>query len=93
VVNGIALFVWLNGLAFLIFSFRLRNFQFLAMAYALIFIFLLMMDGKNYYLFGAYPMLFAAGGFGFERLLKTSGYALRTQQLHYLPCPIYPAAR
>lgn len=38
-VNGVALFVWLNGLAFLIFSFRLRNFQFLALAYALIFFF------------------------------------------------------
>lgn len=77
-VNGVALFVWLNGLAFLIFSFRLRNFQFLALAYALIFFFLLMMDGKSYYIFGAYPMLFAAGAFGFERLLKTTGYVLRT---------------
>lgn len=76
-VNGVALFVWLNGLVFLIFSFRLRNFQFLALAYALIFLFLLLMDGKNYYLFGAYPMLFAAGGFGFERLLKANGYPLR----------------
>jgi hypothetical protein len=77
-VNGIALFVWLTGFVFLIFSFRLRNFQFLAIAYVLIFLFLLQMDGKNYYLFGAYPMLFAAGGFGFERWLKTSGLALRT---------------
>jgi hypothetical protein len=77
-VHGIALFVWLTGFVFLIFSFRLRNFQFLAIAYVLIFIFLLEMDGKNYYLFGAYPMLFAAGGFGFERWLKASGYGPRT---------------
>jgi hypothetical protein len=77
-VHGVALFVWFTGFLFLIFSFRLRNFQFLAIAYVLIFIFLLEMDGKNYYLFGAYPMLFAAGGFGFERLLKTKGYVLRT---------------
>ena len=77
-VHGVALFVWFTGFLFLIFSFRLRNFQFLAIAYVLIFIFLLEMDGKNYYLFGAYPMLFAAGGFGFERLLKAKGYALRT---------------
>lgn len=77
-VHGVAFFVWFTGLLFLIFSFRLRNFQFLAIAYALIFIFLLEMDGKNYYLFGAYPMLFAAGGFGFERWLKTKGYVLRT---------------
>ncbi|WP_183562757.1 ArnT family glycosyltransferase [Mucilaginibacter sp. SP1R1] len=86
-VHGVALFVWFTGLLFLIFSFRLRNFQFLAIAYALIFIFLLLMDGKNYYLFGAYPMLFAAGGFGFERWLKTSGYALRTATIALFVLP------
>lgn len=76
-VNGIALFVWLTGLVFLAFSVRLHKFQFLAVAFVLIFTFLLVMNGKPYYLFGAFPMLFAAGGFGFERWLKTSGYALR----------------
>ena len=76
-VNGIALFVWLTGFVFLLFSFRLHKFQFLAVAFVLIFTFLLVMNGKDYYLFGAFPMLFAAGGFGFERWLKTSGYALR----------------
>ena len=77
-VNGIALFVWVTGFVFLLFSFRLHKFQFLAIAFVLIFTFLLVMNGKDYYLFGAYPMLFAAGGFGFERWLKTSGYALRS---------------
>jgi hypothetical protein len=76
-VNGIALFVWLTGFIFLLFSFRLHKFQFLAIAFVLIFTFLLVMHGKPYYLFGAYPMLFAAGGFGFERWLKASGLALR----------------
>lgn len=77
-VNGIALFVWLTGFIFLLFSFRLHKFQFIAIAFILIFTFLLVMNGKSYYLFGAYPMLFAAGGFGFERWLKTSGYTLRS---------------
>jgi len=76
-VNGIALFVWLTGFIFLLFSVRLHKFQFLAIAFVLIFTFLLVMNGKSYYLFGAYPMLFAAGGFGFERWLKASGYLLR----------------
>jgi len=76
-VNGIALFVWLTGFIFLLFSFRLHKFQFLAIAFVLIFTFLLVMHGKPYYLFGAYPMLFAAGGFGFERWLKASGLVLR----------------
>ncbi len=71
-VNGVALFVWVTGFFFLIFSFKLRKYQSLAFAYVLIFIFLLEMNGKNYYLFGAYPMLFAAGGYGFERWIKTN---------------------
>jgi hypothetical protein len=70
--NGMALFVWITGFFFLIFSFKLRKYQSLAFAYVLIFIFLLQMNGKSYYLFGAYPMLFAAGGYGFERWIKTN---------------------
>jgi len=76
-VNGIALFLWLVGLGFLIFSFKLRKYQFMAYAYLLVFVFLLEMSGKNYYLFGAYPMLFAAGGYGFERWIKIKYTALR----------------
>lgn len=75
-VNGIDMILWLTGFFFLIFSFKLRKYQFLAFGYIAIFIFLLEMSGKDYYIFGAYPMLFAAGGFGFERWIKNS-YALR----------------
>jgi hypothetical protein len=77
-VNGPSLVIWFTGFISLLFSFRLRRFRFLAIAYILIFLFLLQMNGKNYYLFGAYPMLFAAGGFAFEQLLKRNAYALRT---------------
>ncbi|MBK0380925.1 ArnT family glycosyltransferase [Mucilaginibacter segetis] len=76
-VNGLSLFIWLIGFACLLFSFKLRRFRFVAIAYIIIFLFLLKMNGKSYYLFGAYPMLFAAGGFAFERLLKRSYYVLR----------------
>lgn len=76
-VNGPALFVWLTGFFFLLFSFKLRRFRYFAIAYVLIFLFLLQMNGKNYYLFGAYPMLFAAGGFAFERIINRSNYVLR----------------
>ncbi|MDB5118362.1 MAG: hypothetical protein JWQ79_3854 [Mucilaginibacter sp.] len=74
--NGIALFLWIAGFIFLLISFKLRKFQFLAFAFVLIFAFMLQMGGKIYYLFGAYPMLFAAGAFGFERWLKSS-YVVR----------------
>jgi hypothetical protein len=85
VVNGIALFLWLIGFGFLLFSPRLRKFQFLAFAYILIFVFLLEMNGKNYYLFGAYPMLFAAGGYGFDRWLKSKALRTVTVLLFTLP--------
>ncbi|RYE22001.1 MAG: glycosyltransferase family 39 protein [Sphingobacteriaceae bacterium] len=78
VVNGVALLVWLTGFLFLLFSKQLQKFRFIAFAYLLIFIFLLKMNGKNYYLFGAYPMLFAAGGFAFEQIIKARYVALRT---------------
>jgi hypothetical protein len=71
-VNGVALLVWVTGFLFLIFSFKLRKYQSLPIGYVVIFVFLLLMNGKNYYLFGAYPMLFAAGGYGFERWIKTN---------------------
>jgi hypothetical protein len=76
-VNGIALLVWLAGFISLLFSFQLRRYRFLAFAYMLIFLFLVLMQGKAYYLFGAYPMLFAAGGFAFERVLKSAGKPIR----------------
>jgi hypothetical protein len=94
-INGIALFLWLIGFGFLLFSPRLRKFQFLAFAFILIFIFLLEMKGKEYYLFGAFPMLFAAGGYGFERWIKARGYALRTVIILFFTLPnllLFPLA-
>jgi len=85
--NGIALFVWLTGLMFLAFSVRLHKFQFLAISFVIIFTFFIVMHGKPYYLFGAFPMLFAAGGFGFERWLKTSGYVVRSLTIMLFTLP------
>jgi len=86
-VNGVAIFVWLTGFIYLLFSTQLQKFRFLTFAYLFIFIFLLKMNGKNYYLFGAYPMLFAAGGFGFEQLIKAQYYALRTSVVALFTLP------
>ncbi|WP_214070259.1 glycosyltransferase family 39 protein [Mucilaginibacter sp. dw_454] len=86
-VNGICLFLWLVGFGFLLFSFKLRKFQFLAFAYVLIFLFLMEMSGKNYYLFGAYPMLFAAGGYAFERWIKIKYTPLRALAVLFFTLP------
>jgi hypothetical protein len=94
-INGIALFIWIIGFGFLLFSPRLRKFQFLAFAFILIFLFLLEMKGKEYYLFGAFPMLFAAGGYGFERWIKAKSYALRTVIILFFTLPnllLFPLA-
>lgn len=85
-VNGIAVILWLVGFFFLLFAFKLRKYQFLAFAYIAIFLFLLEMNGKNYYLFGAYPMLFAAGAYGFERWVKN--IALRTVVVLLFTLPV-----
>ncbi|MFI5158698.1 MAG: ArnT family glycosyltransferase [Sphingobacteriales bacterium] len=86
-VNGSFILLWLTGFFFLIFSFKLRKYQFLAFAYIAIFLFLIEMNGKNYYLFGAYPMLFAAGGFGLERWIKNNNYILRTIVIILISAP------
>jgi hypothetical protein len=85
--NGIALFVWLPGLLALLFSSKLARYRFLAVAYILVFIFLLEMNGKSYYIFGAYPMLFAAGGYFFEQWLKPKHVAFRAIALLFLTLP------
>ena len=77
-VNGIALLLWLAGFLMLLISGSFKKYQFVALSFVAIVAFYLVMKGKPYYLFGAYPMLFAAGGVVFERWLKTSGYLLRS---------------
>lgn len=77
-VNGMGVFIWLAGLVSLLFSSGLAKFRFMAFAYILTFLFLLYMNGKDYYLFGAYPMLFAAGGYSFEQWIKSRSYIWRT---------------
>ena len=69
-LHGISVVVWLVGLGFLLFHNSLKQYRFVAFAYLLVFAFLLKMSGKGYYLLAAYPMLFAAGGFGIGYLIK-----------------------
>ncbi|MBS1501939.1 MAG: glycosyltransferase family 39 protein [Bacteroidetes bacterium] len=87
IVNGIALLVWLPGLLALLFAKGLNKYRFLAFAYIVVFIFLLEMNGKSYYLFGAYPMLFAAGGYSFGHWLKPKYAMLRASVLLLFTLP------
>jgi len=85
--NGMALFLWLPGLILLLISPEYRKFQFIAFAFVLIFAFFLIMNGKNYYLFGAYPMLFAAGAVAFERWLAVRGLKIKLAVLAFFAVP------
>ncbi|MCJ8210919.1 glycosyltransferase family 39 protein [Mucilaginibacter sp. RS28] len=87
VYQGISSLVWLAGLGGLFLSYKLRRFMFLGIAYLVVFAFLLKMNGKSYYLFPAYPMLFAAGAYMIERVLKSSWKPLRIAVLLVLTLP------
>lgn len=95
VFNGMALLIWLPGLVALMFFPGLRKFRFLAFAFLGIFAFYLVMKGKNYYILGAYPMLFAAGGVAFEKWLKRYNYGLHGLAIALVVLPnliIFPIA-
>jgi len=77
-VNGSGVLVWLPGLMWLLMSYKLRTYRFLGFAYLATLALFLLLNGKIYYLFGAYPVLFAAGGYGIERFLKVRDTVFRT---------------
>lgn len=62
-----ALFIWMTGLAWLLFSKKMKEYRFIAWAFMLVILILILGRGKSYYTLGAYPMLLAAGGFVMER--------------------------
>lgn len=76
-IHGTGVLVYLPGLLFLLAAFRLRNYRFLAFALFGTLILLVLGNGKTYYAFGAYPPIFAAGGYACERIIKQSFAPLR----------------
>jgi hypothetical protein len=61
--------LWAGGLAWLLFERQARPFQILGVAFVVLFAILSLGGGKPYYLAGAFPMLYAAGGVAVERVL------------------------
>ena len=60
--------LWFGGLIWLLVSREGRRYRVIAFTYLIALIEFIVMHGKNYYIAGAYPMLFAAGGVAFERV-------------------------
>jgi len=69
ITHPLTLPVWLAGLFFLLFDREGRRHRPHGVAYLTVLALMILLKGKSYYLAPAYPVLFAAGGASFERLL------------------------
>jgi hypothetical protein len=67
--------IWVAGLGYLLFARAVRPYRALGLAYVALFVLLVVLKGKAYYLAPAYPMLFAAGAVAAERAFERIGRA------------------
>lgn len=75
--HGAALSIWSAGLLYLFLSSEDKSFRFLAIAFVCVILLLLVFGGKFYYSFGAFPVLFAAGGKCWDLILKRTGKTVK----------------
>lgn len=68
--NGSSILVWLPGLLVLFVLPSFSQYRFYAVAFAFVMLALLLLHGKPYYGFGAYPPLFAIGGVFYQQIFK-----------------------
>ena len=103
-VNPLALPLWLAGLYNLFFRPWAKPYRAFGWAYVLLYVFFNIQEAKFYWLSPAYPMLFATGAYGLERLIQkqprwkwlqsTQTWAILISGLLFVPfaIPILPAA-
>ncbi len=73
--HGAGMAVWLAGLSYLLFDQQeIGKYRFLAIAFLLIVVALILLRGKIYYSLGAFPVLFAIGGICWEIMLHRFKY-------------------
>ncbi|MGI8950924.1 MAG: glycosyltransferase family 39 protein [Chitinophagaceae bacterium] len=65
-MNLPCVFIWLAGLYFCAFAIQGKNYRVFAWAYVFAIVLLLILQGKNYYALGVYPVLFAFGAYHLE---------------------------
>ncbi len=71
ITHASASVVWLSGLIYLFVSKSNKRYSFLGISFVLVILMLVILQGKVYYSFGAFPMLFAAGGIGLQKVLNS----------------------
>jgi hypothetical protein len=69
IFNSPCLFIWVAGLWRVSFGRAAKEYRFLGWAWLILIVMMLIEHGKSYYTLGAYPVLFAFGAFGLERLV------------------------
>jgi len=69
-LSPIAAPVWIAGLFYFLFDGEGKRFRALGVTYLILLLIMILLSGKDYYLFPIYPMLFAGGGMFVERLLE-----------------------
>ena len=70
--NGTGLVLWTVGIWAIVKRQYLRKYLFLVISFLFVMVVMLILNGKPYYAFGAFPPLFAAGAIFYERYLQTS---------------------
>ncbi|UKT62603.1 ArnT family glycosyltransferase [Pedobacter mucosus] len=68
--HGSGIAIWLAGIIYVFLDQSKRQYSFLAKAFILTTLILVLLGGKTYYSLGAFPVLFAAGGACWESFLK-----------------------
>ena len=92
-MSTISSVIWVAGLLWLLLSPNAKKFRVFGFTYlAVLFIFLLL-RGKNYYMAGMYPFLFAAGGLSWERTFTAARWRIAlVSVIILLSVPTLPAA-
>lgn len=68
--NPITMPIWVVGILFLLFNREGKKYRFFGWMFLSLFILFMLQHAKDYYLAGAYPIVFAAGSVQFERWLN-----------------------
>jgi hypothetical protein len=68
IMNPMLFPLWIGGLIWLLFSHSGARYRSIGLSYIVILAMFILLRGKNYYVAAVYPMLFAAGAIGFEKI-------------------------
>lgn len=87
ITHASASVIWISGLIYLFFTKSNKRYIFIAYSFIIVVAILLALNGKVYYSFGAFPMLFAAGGIGLQKVLGSIARPFRYAAVGLLLAP------